>query len=98
MKALWNNKVIADSKDTITIEGNAYFPPDSISKEYYHDSPTETTCIWKGKASYFNIKVDGKENPDAAFTYKDPKKTAKTIVKKDFSNYVAFWRGVEIQK
>lgn len=96
MKAQWNNKVIAESDDTITIEGNSYFPPDSIKKEFYSDSSTSTTCVWKGEASYYNIDVDGKTNNDAAFAYKSPKSSAIDTVKKDFSGYVAFWRGVDV--
>jgi uncharacterized protein (DUF427 family) len=96
MKAIWNNQVIAESDETIYIEGNQYFPADSVKQEYLQDSPTHTTCPWKGEASYFTIVVDGQENNDAAWFYPQPKPGALDIVKKDFTNYVAFWRGVTV--
>lgn len=91
MKAIWNNKVIAESDNTIVVEGNHYFPADSIKKDYFNDSETHTTCHWKGVASYFNLEVDGKENKDAAWYYPEASELAKGI-----ENRVAFWRGVQV--
>lgn len=98
MKAIWNEKVIAESprEDLIYIEGNWYFPPTSVNKEYLRESPTPYTCPWKGECQYFDVVVEGEENKDAAFSYPDPKPSAIEQVKKDFSNYVAFWQGVEV--
>ena len=93
MKAYWNDKVIAESNDTIVIEGNHYFPPEAISKEFFSASDTHTTCPWKGLASYYTIDVDGKTNVDGAWFYPDPKPAAEAI-----RNYVAFWRGVEVRE
>lgn len=93
MKAIWNGKVIAESDDTVVIEGNHYFPADSIKKDYYSASDTNTVCPWKGTASYFSLEVDGKENQDAAWYYAEPKEAAKVI-----KNRVAFWKGVEVVK
>ena len=93
MKATWNGKVIAESDDTIVIEGNHYFPPDSIKGEYFKPSSTHTVCHWKGKASYYNLKVGGEENKDAAWFYPEAKEMAKNI-----ENYVAFWKGVQVSK
>jgi uncharacterized protein (DUF427 family) len=91
MKAIWNETVLAESSETIQIEGNHYFPPESINKSFLSSSDTTSQCPWKGKASYFNINVDGKTNKDAAWTYKNPKKKASEI-----KDYIAFWKGVEI--
>ena len=91
MKATWNGKVLAKSDDTIVVEGNQYFPPSSINPEYFSDSETHTECPWKGKASYYNIEVDGNKNPDAAWYYPRPSEKAKEI-----KNYVAFWKGVTV--
>jgi uncharacterized protein (DUF427 family) len=91
--ATWNGAVIAESKDTIEVEGNQYFPIDAVKSEYLIDSQTHTTCSWKGEASYYTLRVDGQENKDAAWYYPDPKDAAKNI-----SGYVAFWRGVEVSK
>ena len=91
MKAIWNNKVIADSDETIVIEGNHYFPEGSIKREYFKESTTNTVCPWKGTASYYSLSVDDKDNSDAAWYYPEPSELAKTI-----KNYVAFWNGVEI--
>ena len=92
MKAIWNNKVIAKSDETIVIEGNHYFPQDSVIKEYFKSSNTHTVCPWKGKASYYTIEVDGKQNVDAAWYYPEVSELAKGI-----KNHVAFWRGVHIE-
>ncbi|NQU34254.1 MAG: DUF427 domain-containing protein [Bacteroidetes bacterium] len=93
MKAIWNGKVIAESDHTINIEGNQYFPTESINKEFLSDSNTVTVCHWKGTASYYNINVDGKSNEDAAWYYPNPSSLAYKI-----KDYVAFWKGVEITK
>jgi len=91
MKAIWKGQVIAESDDTIVIEGNHYFPPNDIKKEFFVDSEAHTTCPWKGLASYYTIKVNGDENPDAAWYYPEASDLAKQI-----EDYVAFWKGVEI--
>ncbi len=91
MKAIWNNKVIAESNKTIVVERNHYFPPESIKKEFFEESGTHTTCPWKGVASYRTLIVDGKQNRDAAWYYPAPRELAKGI-----KNYVAFWKGVTI--
>ena len=93
MKASWNNQIIADSDDTIIIEGNHYFPPESVNMEFLVESTTTTVCPWKGDASYFDIVVDDDVNKDAAWYYPEPKEKAKEI-----KGYVAFWRGVKISQ
>lgn len=92
VKALWNGEVIASSEECIVVEGNQYFPPDSINKEFLKENNNHSTCHWKGEASYYDIVVNGEENPDAAWYYPDASEAASSI-----KNYVAFWRGVEIQ-
>jgi uncharacterized protein (DUF427 family) len=91
--AIWNNAVIAESERFETVEGNVYFPPVSIRKEYFRPSDTHTTCPWKGLASYYNVVVDGKVNKDAAWYYPDLKPAAMNI-----RHHVAFWRGVMVRK
>jgi len=91
-KAMWNGEVIAESNDTVTVEGNLYFPEDSVRREYVRPSATTSTCPWKGTARYYTVAVDGIENEDAAWYYPDPKPAAKQV-----KGRVAFWRGVEIQ-
>lgn len=100
MKAVWNNKTVAEApkERLIYIEGNWYFPPDSIQKEYLNDSNSQTSCPWKGEARYYNLMVDGQKNGDAAWYYATPKQSAIETVKNDFTNYVAFWRGVEVKE
>lgn len=93
VKAIWKDKVIAESDDCEIVEGNYYFPPDSVNKEYLKDSHYHTTCPIKGFASYYDIVVDGEVNKDAAWYYADPKPVAKKI-----KGYVAFWKGVEIEE
>lgn len=93
MKAYWNGAVIAESDKTIQVEGNHYFPPNSIKKEYFGSSATNTLCHWKGTASYYTLNVDGKENKDAAWYYPEASELAKNI-----ENYVAFWKGVEVKQ
>jgi uncharacterized protein (DUF427 family) len=91
MRATWNGAVLAESDATVVVEGNHYFPADSIHREYFTDSATHSTCPWKGEASYYTVAVDGKNNQDAAWYYPQPKDAAKEI-----TDYVAFWRGVDI--
>lgn len=100
MKAVWNDKVIAeaDKEDLIFIEGSWYFPPDSIKKEYLEPSQTHTNCFWKGEANYYNIKVADNVNEDSGWYYPVPMSGSIDKVKKDFTNYVAFWRGVEVKE
>jgi len=96
MKAIWNGQIIAESDETIEIEGNQYFPKESVNKDYLENSDQHSTCPWKGEASYFNIKVDDQVNEAGAWYYPEPKSTAFEVVGQDFSNYIAFWRGVEV--
>ena len=91
MKAVWNNKVIAESDNTIVIERNHYFPEESVNKIFLTSSSMHTTCPWKGIASYYSLDVDGQVNPDAAWYYPEPKEAAAEI-----KNYVAFWKGVKV--
>lgn len=93
MKAIWNGAVLAESDETIVVEGNHYFPPAAVNKEYFKDSETHTTCPWKGVASYYTLEVNGDTNQDAAWYYPDTKEMARK-----FENYVAFWKGVEVTK
>ncbi len=92
-QAIWNGEVIAESERTVNIEGNAYFPHDTIKKEFFEHSQTHTICPWKGEASYYTINVNGKENKDAAWYYPEVSEQAKGI-----KNHVAFWRGVEVKE
>lgn len=100
MKAIWEGEVIAeaDKDDLILIEGNWYFPPSSVKKEYLNKSRTPYYCPWKGKCRYFNLCKGEKCSRDSAWTYPKPKKSAIEIVKKDFGNYVAFWRDVKVEE
>jgi uncharacterized protein (DUF427 family) len=91
MKAIWNNKVIAQSEKTVVVESNHYFPFDSLKGDYFVGSETTSFCPWKGTAHYFSIEVDGKTNTDAAWYYPTPKEKAKNI-----AGMVAFWRGVQV--
>ena len=91
MKAIWNNEILADSDRTIEIEGNQYFPPDSINPEFFKPSAATTICGWKGTANYYDIVAGGATNKDAAWFYPQAKDEAKEI-----ENYVAFWKGIEI--
>lgn len=96
MKAIWENKIVAESDETVVIEGNHYFKPDSIKREYFEDSDHTSICPWKGDAQYYDIVVDGKRNENAAWYYSVPKEGSVERVGHDFANYVAFWNGVEI--
>ena len=91
MKATWNGATIAESNDIVTVEGNAYFPADSVNKDYLRESSQHSTCPWKGVASYYSLAVDGKENKDAAWYYPQPKDAAKEI-----TGRLAFWNGVQV--
>ena len=94
-KASWNGAVIAEvpTEKCEVVEGNLYFPPNSIKSEYFQETSTHTTCPWKGVASYYTVVVDGKSNKDAAWYYPAPKEEAKNI-----TGYVAFWNGVKVEK
>jgi len=99
MKASWNDQVIAeaDKDQLIYIEGNWYFPPSSIHKDFFHISDHRTICPWKGDANYYDIVVGDKTNDAAAWYYPVPLAGAITRVRKDFTGYVAFWRGVTVE-
>jgi uncharacterized protein (DUF427 family) len=90
-KAVWNDRVIAESADTVQVEGNHYFPPESIAQEYFVPSDKQTVCHWKGTAAYFSLEVDGERNADAAWTYPEPKEAAENI-----RGHYAFWKGVTV--
>jgi uncharacterized protein (DUF427 family) len=92
VRALWNDTVIAESDATVVVEGNHYFPADSVKTDLLVPSSTTTVCPWKGTASYYTLSVNGKENPDAAWTYPEPKDAAAEI-----KDHLAFWRGVTIE-
>lgn len=91
VRALWQGHVIAESDQTVVVEGNHYFPPEAIKTAFLLESPTQTTCGWKGTASYYSIVAGGKENKDAAWYYADPKTAAKSI-----KGRIAFWKGVKV--
>ena len=91
MKAMWKGRVLAESERTQVVEGNHYFPPDSLRADCFEDSTKHTTCSWKGVASYKHVVVDGARNEDACWTYPEPKPAAE-----DIRGWFAFWRGVEI--
>jgi uncharacterized protein (DUF427 family) len=90
-KAIWNGAVLAESDRIETVEGNAYFPPDSIKREYFRETNAHTVCPWKGVASYYDLAVKGSVNKEAAWYYPQPKEAANKI-----AGYVAFWKGVEV--
>ena len=91
MKAIWKDTVLAESDDTVVVEGNHYFPPESVREELFVESDTTTHCPWKGDARYRSIVVDGERNPDAAWYYPEPKEAAAQI-----KDRVSFWKGVEV--
>ncbi|HEX6006237.1 MAG TPA: DUF427 domain-containing protein [Burkholderiales bacterium] len=91
MKAIWNDEVIAESGDTVVVEGNHYFPRGSVRDAFLEPSDTTTVCGWKGTAQYFTLNVRGQRNPDAAWYYADPKDAAKEI-----KGRIAFWKGVKV--
>jgi len=92
-KAVWQGQVLAESDKFEIVEGNVYFPPESIDRRFFKSSPTTTTCSWKGEAHYFSLAVDGAENKDAAWFYPAPKAAAAQI-----KDHVAFWRGVTVER
>ena len=92
MKAIWNGAVLAQSDETVVVEGNHYFPADSVDRQYVRDSATTSFCPWKGTASYYTVVVDGQENADAAWYYPAPTEAAAQI-----RDHVAFWKGVTVQ-
>jgi uncharacterized protein (DUF427 family) len=98
MKAIWNDQVIAeaDKDELIYIEQHWYFPPSSVRTEFLQPSDTPYTCPWKGECQYFNVGQGDNLSKDSAWSYPAPKTTAIDIVKKDFSNYVSFWRDVQV--
>ena len=92
MKATWKGAVLAESDETVVVEGNHYFPAESVNREYFRESGTHTTCPWKGEASYYDVVVGDEVNADAAWYYPEPKEAAKEI-----KGRVAFWRGVRVE-
>ncbi len=91
MKAIWNNAILAESNDTVLVEGNHYFPPASVNTQFLSKSGTHTLCSWKGSASYYDVVVNAAINRNAAWYYPEPMPKAQNI-----KNYVAFWHGVEV--
>ena len=91
-RAVWNGQVIAESDRTVMVEGNHYFPPDAVNREYVADSSESSVCPWKGGASYYDVVVGGDTNPGAAWYYPEPKDAAAEI-----KDHVAFWRGVSVE-
>jgi uncharacterized protein (DUF427 family) len=92
MKATWNDTVLAESDDTVVVEGNHYFPELSLRREHFRPSATHTTCSWKGVASYYDVVVGAAVNKDAAWYYPEPKDAARKV-----AGRVAFWRGVRVE-
>ncbi len=92
MKAIWNDTVIAESEDTVIVEGNHYFALTDVNRDFLKESDHTSYCPWKGSAHYFSLEVDGRSNPDAAWYYPEPKPAASEI-----SGRVAFWKGVEVR-
>ena len=90
-KAVWNGQTLAESETYETVEGNIYFPEESVHREFFRASSTTSSCPWMGQARYYTLVVDGQENPDAAWYYPDPKPAARGV-----KHHVAFWRGVEV--
>jgi len=93
MKATWNGAVLAESNQTVVVEGNHYFPADTIDQQYFKPSDTHSICPWKGEASYYNVVVNGETNKDSAWFYPETKPDADNI-----KGYVAFWRGVKVEE
>ena len=92
MKATWKGAVLAESDETVVVEGNHYFPADSVNREHFRESSKHTVCPWKGTASYYDVVVGGETNADAAWYYPEPKDAAREI-----EGRVAFWRGVRVE-
>jgi uncharacterized protein (DUF427 family) len=93
MRAIWNGKVIAESDQTVVVEGNHYFPRNSVNSAFLKESDSHTICPWKGKASYYDIQIDGKINHNAAWYYPEPKEAARQI-----QGRIAFWKGVQVKE
>jgi uncharacterized protein (DUF427 family) len=93
VEAVWHGTVIADSDRTVVVEGNHYFPPEDVKAEYLKPSSRHTVCPWKGKASYFDVVVDGERNRDAAWYYPKPSRAAEQIM-----DHIAFWHGVNVRR
>lgn len=91
MKAIWNGEILAESDRTVVVEGNHYFPPESVKQEYFQESDSQSACPWKGTASYYNIQVNGQINDNASWYYPNPNAAASEI-----KDHVAFWKGVEV--
>ena len=91
MKAIWNDAIIAESDDIVTVEGNAYFPASALRREFVRPSSHSSLCPWKGTASYYTLEVAGETNPDSVWYYADPKPAAAQI-----RGRVAFWKGVRV--
>jgi uncharacterized protein (DUF427 family) len=100
MRAFWNDEILAEApkEELIHIEGNWYFPPNSLKREFFTESDHHTTCFWKGDASYYNVAVDGQTNEFGAWYYPKPMEGSTERVKKDFTNYVAFWNGIKVEE
>ena len=92
IRAVWNGEVLAESAETVQLEGNQYFPRESVRQEFLSDSTTTTVCPWKGTAHYYTVTVDGQANPDAVWYYPNPSPRAQQI-----ANHVAFWKGVKVE-
>ncbi len=92
-KATWNGTVLAESEQTEVVEGNHYFPPDSIRREHFRESSHTSVCAWKGTAQYYDVVVDDEVNPNAAWYYPEPKPEAQNI-----KDHIAFWKGVEVSE
>ena len=93
MKAIWNNEVLADSGETVIVEGNHYFPLASLNMQFFKKSEKQTVCPWKGTANYYDVEVNGQSNKDSAWYYPDPKSAANNI-----AGYVAFWKGIQVSE
>ncbi|WP_395293778.1 DUF427 domain-containing protein [Kitasatospora hibisci] len=93
MRAVWNGVRLAETDRTEVVEGNHYFPPDSLDRRYFTESPTRALCPWKGIARYYTVSVDGEANPDAAWCYPRP-----SILARRIKGHVAFWRGVRVEE
>ncbi len=92
-KAMWNGVILAESDRCEVVEGNLYFPPDSLNREYFQPSDHHTVCGWKGTAGYYTLSVNGQTNANAAWYYADPKSAAANI-----KDHVAFWKGVQVDR
>ena len=92
VKAVWNGAVIAESDQTLLVEGNHYFPAASLISEYFEPSDHKSSCFWKGTAFYYDVVVKGERNPDAAWYYPEPSRAAEKI-----KDHVAFWKGIEVK-